>query len=633
MNHCGRFLSAFTLLFILWASAVFCQSSPPEPITLSTPNDYRTVFDGHAEILFDTNRTLTPEQAMAHPTAWRLMKSEAEIQFFTGYTYWIRVRVRATPETVRALHGEAMLAIPFCYARHLDCYLPNTDSNATTPYSIQFSGLDVPADDRNIWWLGNSFRIPLDTAPRVVYLRSEGICATFTQGYIISEVQLLNIISWIRSFYVATTGIVLALFLYNVFLYVIIRDRVYLYYLGYVFFLGGFFFFFESGFFFELPLFSRFIARTNPLFFFPFLHLGFAFTLLFTDTLLTLPKIAPRWSKVLHFLAIIQVLFMVVEWAFVGADRYITFPIFYPLGNLSFVINLAAFIIAAVLALRKKVTVAWYYLLGWAVTFLAIIGLNISLFNTTYYRFTVANIMYRVGIIIEMILFSVALAERIRVLQREKAEAGERERERIFRDLHDGLGAQIVEIAAMSEQLREEVQALQENSASPQQSAAWATAIATNTHALRNGLRETIWVLNAENDTLEALTAYLRQETTRLLETASLQVHFKASENLPAERRIEPDTRRNIVMAVREACTNAVKHAEATECTIEITMESKKLKIIVQDNGRGFVPSEVGRFSNGLKTMQKRMDACAGTVTIESVRDGGGTSVEFAVSL
>ncbi|MFY7997605.1 MAG: sensor histidine kinase [Candidatus Kapaibacteriota bacterium] len=602
---------------------------PPAPISLTTAKDYRSIFDGHAEILIDSNRTFTPEQAMANTTQWRLMKSENDISFLTGHTYWIRFRVRASPEAARALHGEGIIAIPFSYARHLDCYLLNPTTTATTPYSIQYSGLDVPADDRPVWWFGNTFRIPLDTLPHVVYLRSEGIVAVVTQGYVVSEVQLLNAISWFRAFYFATTGILLALFLYNVFLYFIVRDRVYLYYLGYVAFLGGFFFFYESGFLFEMPLFSRSIARANPLAFFPILHLGFAFTLLFTDTLLTLPRVAPRWSKVLRVLAVVQLVFMLVEWSFIGADRYRTFPIFYPLGNLSFLINLGCFIIAAVLALRKRVFITWYYLFGWAVTFFAIIGYNISLFKTTYYKFIEANIMYRIGIVIEMIIFSVALAERIRVLQREKAHAAERERERISRDLHDGLGAQIVEIAAMSEQLREEVHALQANGSAPQQGVEWATAITENVHALRNGLRETIWVLSAENDTVEALVAYLRQETRRMLEAAQIQVIYDIPMEFPTKP-VPPDTRRNIAMACREACTNIMKHAEATEVSFRAVVEKSHLVLTLHDDGRGFAPSDVQRFSNGLKTMERRMSLVGGAVRMDSAA-GKGTTVEFRV--
>ena len=602
----------------------------PQPITLASPKEYLTIFDGHAEILFDSARTLTPEQAMAHPSAWRRMNSEDDIKFFTGYTYWIRFRVQARPEVVRALHGEAMIAIPFSYARHLDCYLPSTPAG-NTPYSIQYSGLDVPADDRPVWWSGKTFRIPLDTTTRAIYLRCDGIVAVMTQGYIISEVELLDIISWLRSFSVATAAILLALFLYNALLYVIVRDGMYLYYLGYLTFFGGFIFFFESEFLFELPSCSRFVARTNPLAFLPFLHVGFAFTMLFTDTLLTLPRVAPRWSNVLRTLAVVQCVFVLVEWASVGADRYHTFPIIYPLANLSYLVNICCVVVAAVFALRRKVVVAWYYLFGWTVTFVAFIGNSLGVTNIFHFSFIYSTIIPRLGIVLEMIIFSVALAERIRVLQREKAEAGERERERIYRDLHDGLGAQIVEIAAMSEQLRDEVLALEADNTVPPQGVAWATAITANVHELRNGLRETIWVLNTENDTAEALVSYLRLETRRMLEAAQIETRYDIPFDIP-KKSLPPETRRNIVMACREACTNIIKHSGASSVELSAQLDGKTLTLALRDNGRGFAADEVPRFSNGLKTMERRMALCNGSVRVES-QAGVGTTVEFSVPI
>ena len=602
-----------------------------QPLLLTSAKDSPSIFDGHAEILFDSTRSFTPEQAMAHPTAWRRMNSENDIKFLTGYTYWIRFRVKASPEAVRALHGEAIIAIPFAYARHLDCYLPNTTSG-DAPYTIQYSGLDVPVDDRPVWWFGNTFRIPLDTIPQTVYLRNEGIVAVITQGYIISEVQLLNTIAWVRAFYMTTTGILLALFFYNLLLYGIVRDRVYLYYLGYLAFFGGFFFLYESGFIFEIPLFSRFVARTNPLAFLPFLHLGFVFTLLFAEVLLALSRTAPRWTKVLRVLISVHLVFMLVEWLLTGADRYQTFPIIYPSANISYVITICCTLLAAFIALWKNVFVARYYLIGWAVIFVSVLTYNLSIFTAVVnYDFVLANISTKIGIILEMIIFSVALAERIRVLQREKAEAGERERERIFRDLHDGLGAQIVEIAAMSEQLREEVQTLQENNSIPQQGMEWAMAITKNVHTLRNGLRETIWVLSTENDTTEALVSYLRIELRRMLETAQIQVQINIPNDFPAKP-IPPETRRNIVMACRETCTNIMKHSKARNVSLSAEIRKSELMLTLKDDGIGFVSRETDRFSNGLKTMQRRMRLVGGEMHVESAL-GRGTTVQFWVPL
>lgn len=213
-------------------------------------------------------------------------------------------------------------------------------------------------------------------------------------------------------------------------------------------------------------------------------------------------------------------------------------------------------------------------------------------------------------------------------LERVKIQTQAHERERIFRDIHDGLGANIVEIAAMSEQLQSEL-ANTTNNAEQQR---WAAAISANVRNLRGSLRETVWLLNMENDTLEALTAYLRQEVRRISEAASIRVHADISEECKAQTNIKPDVRRNVVMAVREACGNVVKHAEASEIWFILSISNGRLSVSIRDNGKGFNPAEEKRFSNGLKTMQKRMDACNGSVNVDSA-PGAGTTVLFSLQI
>ncbi|MFY7997607.1 MAG: two-component regulator propeller domain-containing protein [Candidatus Kapaibacteriota bacterium] len=218
-------------------------------------------------------------------------------------------------------------------------------------------------------------------------------------------------------------------------------------------------------------------------------------------------------------------------------------------------------------------------------------------------------------------------SERTRI----QVEAQAHERERIFRDIHDGLGAQIVEIAAMSEQLKSEVATGLADNATNGLQTSWAASISVSVQDLRTSLREIVWLLNMENDTLDALVAYLRQETRRVLELSQIQVAFDIADTSPSIA-VDPDVRRNIVMAVREACGNIIKHAAASGVRVESRYTAQMLVIAIHDNGRGFDKAEMKRFSNGLKTMEKRMTACGGTAEVESVL-GGGTVVRFSVPL
>lgn len=211
-----------------------------------------------------------------------------------------------------------------------------------------------------------------------------------------------------------------------------------------------------------------------------------------------------------------------------------------------------------------------------------------------------------------------------------KAEAQAHERERIFRDIHDGLGAHIVEIAAMTEQLRSELPPADEFLDNATQNA-WVQAIMLSVHDLRSSLREIVWLLNMENDSLEALVSYLRQETSRVLENASITVSFSIDDILP-DKNINPEMRRNVVMAVREAYSNIIKHAAASAVEMSVHYSDGALRLSIRDNGRGFTPESVGRFSNGTKTMQKRMALCQGTMILDSVLNVG-TTVVFSVPI
>jgi signal transduction histidine kinase len=70
---------------------------------------------------------------------------------------------------------------------------------------------------------------------------------------------------------------------------------------------------------------------------------------------------------------------------------------------------------------------------------------------------------------------------------------------------------------------------------------------------------------------------------------------------------------------VREAVSNAVRHAQATELTVTVKVEDD-LSIEVEDNGRGMS----GRTKrSGLKNMRYRAEKVGGTLTIDTPPTGG----------
>jgi signal transduction histidine kinase len=78
---------------------------------------------------------------------------------------------------------------------------------------------------------------------------------------------------------------------------------------------------------------------------------------------------------------------------------------------------------------------------------------------------------------------------------------------------------------------------------------------------------------------------------------------------------------------VQEALTNIVKHARARRVSVLLTRKDSTMVIVVEDDGRGFLPSEVGDEGLGLLGMRERLAMLDGTLTIESAPDAGTTIV------
>jgi len=89
--------------------------------------------------------------------------------------------------------------------------------------------------------------------------------------------------------------------------------------------------------------------------------------------------------------------------------------------------------------------------------------------------------------------------------------------------------------------------------------------------------------------------------------------------------------RHNIFLIIKEALTNVLKHAGATEVHLQIKIAPTSLEIIIADNGKGFDPHAPATTSrhNGLDNMRRRAAAVGGQLTLTS-SPGTGTRMEFS---
>ncbi|MCU0785059.1 MAG: sensor histidine kinase [Verrucomicrobia bacterium] len=210
--------------------------------------------------------------------------------------------------------------------------------------------------------------------------------------------------------------------------------------------------------------------------------------------------------------------------------------------------------------------------------------------------------------------------ENARLAQQQELEA---ERFRIARDIHDDFGARVTQISLLSSESQ------QKPGLSPEIQADFA-AVSEMSRNLVGSLYETVWAISPENDHLDSLGTYICQMANQMCGPAGLKCRLEIPD-LPHEVPITSSLRHNLVMTIKEAIHNVIKHAEATEVQIKVQFENGLLAVVVKDNGKGFAPA-TRRKGNGLLNMERRIHACGGRWT-QSSQPGQGTCINIELRL
>jgi signal transduction histidine kinase len=214
------------------------------------------------------------------------------------------------------------------------------------------------------------------------------------------------------------------------------------------------------------------------------------------------------------------------------------------------------------------------------------------------------------------------LQRRVRALEQQRAL--ERERLRISRDMHDEVGANLTEIAILSELVKRDIQKPKEAETNVQK-------ISEKARELIDNIGEIIWAINPRNDQLDNLTSYLREFASEYFEMASMNCRFDFPAEMPS-RQLSAEVRRNIFLTMKEAINNAVKHSGATSAQLSCRASDYEVEFSIQDNGRGLVIENLSGQGNGLVNMKKRIEEISGNFLIES-QPGNGTTIRLTVPL
>ncbi len=204
-----------------------------------------------------------------------------------------------------------------------------------------------------------------------------------------------------------------------------------------------------------------------------------------------------------------------------------------------------------------------------------------------------------------------------------QALALERIRAQIALDLHDDLGANLSQIAILSEVARRD--------ATPESNPKLAQA-AELARSMRESLGDIVWAVDPRKDSARDLARRMREVGVAMTESDGPLFELVApSDDELARLELSPDVRRHLFLIFKESLHNVVKHARATRVDVRLSSSGGRLELVVQDDGRGFDTSGSSS-GHGLHSLRTRAGALGAKLDLES-HPGHGTRVAVALDL
>ncbi|MGH2656544.1 MAG: GAF domain-containing protein [Actinomycetota bacterium] len=194
------------------------------------------------------------------------------------------------------------------------------------------------------------------------------------------------------------------------------------------------------------------------------------------------------------------------------------------------------------------------------------------------------------------------------------------DRERIAKELHDGV---IQTLFAVGMSLQAADTGLADPAALHDRLAG---AVADIDRAIRD-LRNFIFGLGPGGLADRQLDQALRDLVDELRRGCDLAIRVEID---PESASLLTPHAPHIIQFVREAMSNAIRHADAQTISVELGPEDGALTLVVEDDGSGFDADAVSGGGRGLRNLRARAEAVGGRLDIES-RSSQGTTVRLSV--
>jgi signal transduction histidine kinase len=201
------------------------------------------------------------------------------------------------------------------------------------------------------------------------------------------------------------------------------------------------------------------------------------------------------------------------------------------------------------------------------------------------------------------------------------------ERNRISREIHDGIGHSLVNCILTLELCERLV------CKKPDEACKIIEQEKDDLRAALENMREYVHHLRPAEIENEEFTSLFKKHLVRFRERTGLDIKIKVKNK---DVDLPPSSRLVLLRIIQEALTNAAKHSDADQIEVSLEKAEKSgAKCVISDNGRGFDAEEVledlsSRQGFGLRTMKDRAASAGGSAEIAS-EPGKGTKVTVCI--
>jgi signal transduction histidine kinase len=173
------------------------------------------------------------------------------------------------------------------------------------------------------------------------------------------------------------------------------------------------------------------------------------------------------------------------------------------------------------------------------------------------------------------------------------AQAAAQERERIYADLHDDLGAHLLELIYSA----------------PDKN------FADRARAILQDLRDVVSRSRSEPGTLLDVLASIRSEAAQRLAAVGAELAWQAAEDLP-DPALDQATALHLHRIVREAISNAIRHAHARRLRVRVGMGGGGVLLLelTDEKGADAPAAAPGSAGSGVDNMRARAEALHGDI-------------------